>query len=98
MNKQTHKTDWRRIQREVNQPVIYDPETELYDPNNEAAAHAFWGTAKIVKSGRPRSSIKRPTLNMRIDADVLAHLWGLGKGWQTKLNALLREEISSGKC
>jgi uncharacterized protein (DUF4415 family) len=34
---------------------------------------------------------------MRVDADVLAHLRGLGKGWQTKVNELLREAVDNGR-
>lgn len=49
---------------------------------------------RLVRRGRPPAQTKRPTLNMRIDADVLAHLRGLGKGWQTRVNALLREAVS----
>ncbi len=52
---------------------------------------------KVIKRGRPAVAIKRPTLNMRIDADVLAHLRGLGKGWQTRVSALLREAVNNDK-
>jgi uncharacterized protein (DUF4415 family) len=30
---------------------------------------------------------------MRVDADILEHLRGLGRGWQTRVNALLREAV-----
>lgn len=43
--------------------------------------------------GRPPLAHKRPTLNMRIDADVLEALRASGKGWQTRVNAILRREI-----
>lgn len=41
----------------------------------------------------PPLAHKRPTLNMRIDADVLEALRASGKGWQTRVNAILRREI-----
>jgi uncharacterized protein (DUF4415 family) len=34
---------------------------------------------------------------MRVDADVLEHLRGLGKGWQTKVNQILREAVERGR-
>lgn len=47
--------------------------------------------------GRPPVAHKRPTLNMRIDPDVLIALRASGKGWQTKVNALLREAVQQGR-
>lgn len=38
-----------------------------------------------------------PTLNMRIDADVLEHLRESGKGWQTRVNAVLRKAVEKGQ-
>ena len=32
-----------------------------------------------------------------VDPDVLAHLRASGKGWQTKVNALLRQAVEQGK-
>ncbi|MBI5331910.1 MAG: BrnA antitoxin family protein [Betaproteobacteria bacterium] len=93
------KTDWERVKREAaaDAPIAHDAEAEPYDPNDEAAAAAYWSQAKMVRRGRPPAAVKRPTLNMRVDAEVLEHLRGLGKGWQTKVNRLLREAVDSGR-
>lgn len=48
-----------------------------------------WSKAVVGKFYRP---IKKP-LTIRIDADVLAWLKGQGKGYQTRVNALLREAM-----
>jgi uncharacterized protein (DUF4415 family) len=45
------------------------------------------------RMGRPPVEVTRPTLNMRVDPDVLDALKASGKGWQTRLNALLRREV-----
>jgi uncharacterized protein (DUF4415 family) len=45
-----------------------------------------WRNALVGKFYRP---IKKP-LTIRLDADVLAWLKAPGKGYQTRLNALLR--------
>lgn len=47
--------------------------------------------------GRPPAPVKRPTLNMRVDADVLAAFKATGPGWQTRINALLREAVTQGR-
>ncbi len=54
-----------------------------------------WSKAVVGKFYRP---IKKP-LTIRIDADVLAWLKGQGRGYQTRINALLRcaMETSSPK-
>jgi uncharacterized protein (DUF4415 family) len=55
-----------------------------------------WSRAVVGKFYRP---IKKP-LTIRLDADVLAWLKGQGKGYQTRINALLRssmERAGSGR-
>lgn len=47
--------------------------------------------------GRPRIANPKAPLTMRIDADVLEALRSSGQGWQTRVNALLREAVASGK-
>jgi len=92
-------TDWSKVRAadKAGAPVAYDPETDLYDPNDETAARAFWKTAKKTGPGRPAVEVKRPTLNMRVDADVLEHLRQSGKGWQTRVNKVLREAVEKGR-
>jgi len=48
-----------------------------------------WSKAVVGKFYRPR----KKSLTIRIDADVLAWLRGQGKGYQTRINALLREAM-----
>jgi len=49
-----------------------------------------WSKAEIGKFYRP---IKK-SLTIRVDADVLAWLRGQGKGYQTRINAFLREAMN----
>ncbi|MCK9507776.1 MAG: BrnA antitoxin family protein [Pigmentiphaga sp.] len=95
--KKHNKTDWDHVRAWADKPVPYSPEDDLYDPNDEAAVANFWKQAKISRPGRPPVAVKRPTLNMRVDADVLEYLRASGKGWQTRVNALLREAVENGK-
>jgi uncharacterized protein (DUF4415 family) len=96
-------TDWERVKREAAQDarVSFDPATdansELYNPNDAAAVTAYWSGATIKRGwGRPAASVKRPTLNMRVDAEVLEAFKATGPGWQTRINALLRDAIKRG--
>lgn len=50
-----------------------------------------WDEAVIGKFYRPR----KKSLTIRIDADILAWLRGQGKGYQTRINALLREAMGN---
>src|SRR5271163_4241634 len=50
-----------------------------------------WSRAVVGKFYRP---IKKP-LTIRLDADVLAWLQGQGKGYQTRINALLRRAMEN---
>ncbi|ARP87582.1 BrnA antitoxin family protein [Bordetella genomosp. 9] len=96
--KMHNKTDWDRVKAEAaaEAPVAHDQETDLYDPNDGAAARAYWSAAKVTRPGRPRAAVKRPSLNMRIDADLMEHPRQCGKGWQTRVNNVLREAVEKG--
>lgn len=52
-----------------------------------------WSRAVVGKFYRP---IKKP-LTIRLDADVLAWLKGAGGGYQTRINALLRNAMETGE-
>jgi uncharacterized protein (DUF4415 family) len=51
-----------------------------------------WSKAVVGKFYRP---IKKP-LTIRLDADVLAWLKGQGAGYQTRINAILRNAMENG--
>ena len=74
--------------------IPYDLESDLYDPK---AVETFWQTATVKRGrGRPASEVKRPTLNMRVDADVLDAFKATGPGWQTRINAILLKAVRKG--
>ena len=67
----------------------------LSDPDAQPLSDAELARLRPAR-GRPPATIKRPMLSMRVDPDVLAHLRASGKGWQTKVNALLRQALERG--
>lgn len=46
-------------------------------------------------AGNPRYRPVKKQTTVRLDADVLVWLRGSGKGWQTRLNAILREAMAA---
>ena len=90
-------TDWERVKREAAQdaPIAHTTADDPYDPNDAPAVAAYWQQASIKRGrGRPAAVVKRPTLNMRIDAEVLEAFKATGQGWQTRINAALREAVA----
>ena len=68
----------------------------LSDPDAQPLSDAELARLRPAR-GRPVVAVKRPMLSMRVDPDVLAYLRASGKGWQTKVNALLRQAVEQGK-
>lgn len=48
---------------------------------------------KLVRRGRPPLENKKQAIKLRIDADVISAFKATGKGWQTRMNAVLRENM-----
>jgi len=71
-------------------PVLTDEEWERVKPLARVGA-------PLRKAGRPPVAIKRPRVTMRIEPPILEHLRATGKGWQTRVNALLREAVEQGR-
>ena len=89
-------TDWARVKRDVaaDAPLSVDKESEPYDPDNTREVDHFWSQAQIKRGrGRPSLAQKRPTLNMRIDADLLEAFKATGPGWQTRIHDILRQSM-----
>jgi len=73
-----------RLARQIeNLRKLKDEEIDFSDIPEKAD----WSKAERGKFYRP----VKESLTIRIDADILAWLRGQGKGYQTRINALLRE-------
>jgi len=55
------------------------------------------GTGLKRVRGRPRSAVTRTMVSLRVEPDVLLALRASGRGWQTRVNALLRDAVAKGK-
>jgi len=63
-------------------------------PASEVMGEAFLHAAR---RGRPKAVTRKAEVKIRIDADVVLHLRGSGKGWQTRVNAELAKAIKAGR-
>jgi uncharacterized protein (DUF4415 family) len=82
------RTDWGRVS------AMADEEVEAAaasDPDAQPLDEAFWRTARVLL---PRQVRKKHT-GMRIDEDVLAWFRDQGRGYQTRMNAVLRAYVEA---
>ena len=87
------QTDWARVDALTEEEI---EEAARADPDNQPLDDAFWKDAEIVfPEGKER-------VTMRLDKEVLVWFRKEGKGYQTRMNAVLRSYMnaqppSSGK-
>lgn len=70
------------------------PASEVLPPEVFAKLVALRGR------GRPRGSVAAQTkdqVTLRLDHDVLAAIKATGRGWQTRVNDMLRADIEAGR-
>ena len=76
--------------------------TEWTDPDDApeltaamlAEAEIFQGDRFVRRGpGRPKAAVTKEAINVRLDPDVLARLRESGPGWQSRINAILREAL-----
>jgi uncharacterized protein (DUF4415 family) len=81
------KTDWERLRNmtdeEIEKAVAEDPDAPpILDEN-------FWKNAVVV------SPQKKIATSVRLDSDVLKWFRAKGKGYQTRINAVLRSYMQA---
>jgi uncharacterized protein (DUF4415 family) len=55
-----------------------------------ATADLYEG-GKLIRKGRPKSEAPKQAVNIRLDADLVAHYRATGPGWQSRINDTLRK-------
>jgi len=69
-------------------PILTDEEWERVKPFVRIGARPV---------GRPKLETPKPKVTVRLSPHVLAHLRATGRGWQTRMDAVLREAVASGR-
>lgn len=68
----------------INAGIVADPDT--YELTTEEFAEL-----KPYKGGRPKADITKERISIRLSPVVLAAFKATGKGWQTRIDAVLKE-------
>lgn len=50
---------------------------------------------KLVRRGRPKAESRKLALTVRYDAEVVEAFKATGKGWQTRMNAALKDWLKT---
>jgi uncharacterized protein (DUF4415 family) len=56
---------------------------------NKAIAPVYHGD-RLLRRGPPKSARSKEAVSLRIDPDVLARFRATGRGWQTRINDVLK--------
>ena len=80
-----------RANKKSTKPVWSDPDDA---PDLSAPAWKAKLAAAPVKRGRPKAEETKLSTTIRIDRDVLSAFKKDGPGWQTRINAALRDWAS----
>jgi uncharacterized protein (DUF4415 family) len=65
----------------------------MSDPDAIPFTDAEWDAAKPMR-GRPKSEMTKERITIRLSRDVLSQFRSTGDGWQTRMDAALRQYIS----
>lgn len=91
----------------INAGIMTDadsPEWKLEDfaraePATKVLPHIFGKQVAAAmlkpKRGRPISANPKAHVNLRLDADVVAQFRATGRGWQTRVNAVLKKWLKT---
>ncbi len=83
VNKQNSDTTW----------IDPDDAPELTDAFFREA-DLFVGD-KLIRRGRPKAASKKLALTVRYDSEVIEAFKATGKGWQTRMNAALKDWLKN---
>ncbi len=84
------QTDWERVRREAREGI--EPADDEDSPDATALMHEAIATRR---AGRPAGNVNKEQVAIRFDRDVLAAFQAEGPGWQTRMNAALREWLET---
>ena len=83
------RSDLKKVDAYVLGPKDYEEIPELTDDWFRRATFHIGGVP--VPRGRPKSVARKQPISLRLDPDVLAHFRRSGRGWQSRINAVLRK-------
>lgn len=102
MKKTPSETDWARVlARKETDTIPYQSEDGPYDPNDAAAAQEWLASTDLIRNGKvirrgqrgPQRAPTKKLISLRLSQEVIEHFKADGPGWQTRIDAALRESI-----
>lgn len=84
-----YATDFVKVDAHVITPEEYEEIPEL-DEEWFATASVYEG-GKLIRRGRPKGGSTKTAVKIRYDNAVLEAFRATGKGWQTRMNDVLRD-------
>jgi uncharacterized protein (DUF4415 family) len=72
----------------INAAIETDPDTRL--PTNEELR-------SLRKAGRPKAAVTKERITIRLSPDVVERFRASGPGWQTRMDAALKEWLTTHK-
>jgi uncharacterized protein (DUF4415 family) len=86
-------TNLKALDAHVIKPEEYEDIPEWTD--EELARADLHEGAKLIRRGRgrPPSPVRKAEVKIRLDRDLVDELRASGRGWQTRLNATVREIV-----
>jgi uncharacterized protein (DUF4415 family) len=92
-NKRTTDVDLKRIDEHVITPEEYEEIPELTE---EDFARGVWHIGGKPLRGRPKAENPKKAVSLRLSPRVLKHFRAGGRGWQTRINAVLEAHVARG--
>jgi uncharacterized protein (DUF4415 family) len=94
-SKRAIHTDLARLDAHEIRPEEYEDIPELTDEWFDKAEFAVGGKVlrPAKRPGRPKSDADKKLVALRLDPDVIERFRATGPGWQSRINAVLREHI-----
>ena len=89
------RSDLKKVDAYVLGPKDYEEIPELSEEWFRGAD--LYEGGKLIRRGRPRSPAPKRPISLRLDPDVLAHFRRSGRGWQSRINAVLRKAAKLSK-
>jgi len=92
--------DWfarARPAREVLPPALYAALTDKSKPVTITLVSDEQDRARQKRMGRPPSANPKRATTIRLSPDVIDAFRATGKGWQTRIDAVLREAVEQGR-
>jgi len=86
-----------RPAREVLPPALYAALTDKSKPSTITLVSDEEDRARMKRMGRPPLEHPKVPIHIRLSPQVLAAFKATGRGWQTRIDAVLREAVAAGR-